>query len=118
MNKDDVVTVSKQLSFVGASTFTVEEAGAKLADFVENRASIAAQVWKGDGVRCRVLQVGDGRWKEGKVRISLEFIPDEEEIVLEQQAELVEEMEPKETLPLKQLESPLDEFRVKRRIKI
>jgi hypothetical protein len=108
LNKDDVVTVEKKLSFLGASTFTVEEAGGKLAEFVESRANIAAKVWMGDGVRCRVLQVGSGGWKEGRVRISLEFIPDEEEV--EQEAELVEETEPEKTVPLKQL-SPLDEFR-------
>jgi hypothetical protein len=37
LNKDDVVTVEKKLSFLGASTFTVEEAGGKLAEFVESR---------------------------------------------------------------------------------
>ncbi|MBW4480342.1 MAG: hypothetical protein KME54_26770 [Tolypothrix brevis GSE-NOS-MK-07-07A] len=108
LNKDDVVTVQKDLSFVGASTFTVEEAGGKLAEFVQYKANIAAKVWMGDGVRCRVLQAGSGGWKEGRVRISLEFIPDEEEV--EQDAELVEEIEPEENVALKQL-SPLDEFR-------
>ncbi|MCV3216021.1 hypothetical protein OGM63_21335 [Plectonema radiosum NIES-515] len=111
LDKDDVVTVQKNLSFLGASTFTVEEAGNKLAEFVENRANIAAQVWKGDGIRCRVLKVGNGQWKEGRVRISLEFIPDEEEI--EQEAELIKEIEPEEVVPLKEL-SPLDEFRQQR----
>jgi hypothetical protein len=106
LDRDDVVTVQKNLSFLGASTFTVEEAGDKLAEFVEQRANIAAKVWKGDGIRCRVLQV-NGQWKEGRVRISLEFIPDEEEG--EQEAELIE---PEEGVSLKQL-SPLDEFRQK-----
>ena len=107
LSRDDVVSINKQLSFVGASTFTVEEAANRLAEFVLNRANISTDVWTGNGVKCRVLQVGNGRWKEGRVRISLEFIPDEEEIEVEQEAELIAS---EETVPLKQL-SPLDEFR-------
>ncbi len=108
LDRDDVVNIQKNLSFVGASTFTVEEAVDALANFVLAKANIATSVWTGDGVQCRVLQVGNGRWKEGRVRISLEFIPDEEEI--EEQAQLIEEIEPGEGVLLKQL-SPLDEFR-------
>lgn len=105
MNRDDVISLDKRLSFLGASTFTVEEARDKLAEFVENRANISAQVWKGDGIKCQVMQVGSGRWKKGKVRISLEFILDEEELKLDQEAELVVE-----DAPFKQLESLLDKI--------
>jgi hypothetical protein len=108
LNKDDVVSVEKRLSFVGASTFTVEEAVDALGNFVLAKANIAADVWTGGGLECRVLRVGNGQWKEGRVRISLEFIADEKEI--EQEAKLVEEIESEKNLPLKQL-SPLDEFR-------
>jgi KGK domain len=108
LDKDDVVSIQKNLGFVGASTFTVEEAASTLAQFVKDKVGIAIEGWKGDGVKCRVLKVGVGRWKEGRVRISLEFIPDEEEI--EEQAQLIEEIEPGEGVLLKQL-SPLDEFR-------
>jgi selenocysteine lyase/cysteine desulfurase len=109
LNKDDVVSVEKNISFVGASTFTVKEASDKLAQFIQDRTNITAQVWTGEGARCRVLQVGSGRWKEGTIRASLEFIPDEEEV--EQEAELIEEIEPEENVPLKQLESLLDKIR-------
>ncbi|GAX43432.1 KGK domain family protein [Tolypothrix sp. NIES-4075] len=107
LNIDDVVSIEKHASFLGATTFTVKEASDKLAQFVQDKAGITAEAWKGDGVKCRVLQPGKGGWKEGRVRISLEFIPDEEEI---EEAELVEKVELEENAPLKQL-SPLDEFR-------
>lgn len=111
MNRDDIVSIQKNISFVGASTFTVEEAADKLAQFIGDRTNIAGGVWTGEGVKCRALQVGKGGWKDGVVRLSLEFIPDEdEENALEQEAEFIE-IKSDEKVQMKQLKSPLDEFR-------
>lgn len=49
--------------------------------------------WYKTGKECEILQVGSNGWKKGKIRlkVSLEFIPDEPEI--------------------KEIESPLDDIR-------
>jgi hypothetical protein len=49
--------------------------------------------WINEGLRCEILKLGSNKWKKGKVRIkiSLEFCPDEPEI--------------------SEYESPLDEIR-------
>jgi len=53
----------------------------------------------GDGIDCEILKIGAKGWQKGKIRIrvSVEFIPDEPEI----------EQTPETTHP----ESPLDDIR-------
>lgn len=72
LNKDDVVSTNIDDSFIEASTFTVEEAlvhlVSRLDDYHVN--------WTKDGVDCRVLDSLKGGWTKGKVRLSLEFIPE------------------------------------------
>ena len=82
LNNDDVVSVSEDTQMlVSHTTFVVEELARKL------RASLGIYHpdheryhWLGEGVECRLLQAGSNRagWHTGKVRIHLEFCPDDE----------------------------------------
>jgi len=59
------------------------------------------QQWGSEGVESEILSPGKG-WRRGKVRVTLEFLPDEPE---------VEETSASNTIP--QSESPLDDLRQK-----
>jgi hypothetical protein len=79
LDRDDVVSTGLDESFVEASTFTVEEALIHLVSRLDNY----HVAWAKEGVECRVLNSLRGGWIKGKVRISLEFTPDEYPIDLE-----------------------------------
>jgi KGK domain len=55
--------------------------------------------WLGDGIDCEILNIGAKGWQKGKIkiRVSVEFCPDEPEI--EEAPQITEQ------------ESPLDDFR-------
>lgn len=63
--------------------------------------------WLSKGVEAEVLQTEKG-WRTGKVRVSIEFIPDEEEEE-EVEVEVSDEASPQKALP----PSPLDDLRQK-----
>ncbi len=65
--------------------------------------------WVKDGIDCVVLQPGCENWVKGKVRISLEFIPEEIE---EEEIEEVEVQDVKVAQALLPA-SPLDDLREK-----
>lgn len=71
LNRDDVVQVAEGQAFCDGTTFTVAEAIAVLVD----RLNDDLAEWGTTGVDCRKLDATSGGWQKGKVRISLEFIP-------------------------------------------
>jgi KGK domain len=92
-NDDDVVSVSKDIRLVVShTTFTVEEFAAAIREHLRiSDPSSVHYSWVGEGVECRLLQAGSNHagWRTGKVRIHLEFCPDDEptpepETILEQ----------------------------------
>ncbi len=75
------------------------------SSLANNKIIINTQNCFGDGVTCEVLKIGaKGGWKKGKVRIrvSLEFCPDEPE---------VEEIIESNQIEFSKTESPLDDIR-------
>jgi KGK domain len=96
----DVVTVPKQKSPLNASSFKVSEMSAYLAGILVSHIRKDLTEWDEPGIGCEVLQVSGGGWRKGKVRISLEFIPESEERI--QEATLLS--------PAKE-KSPLDDLR-------
>ncbi|TAF09394.1 MAG: hypothetical protein EAZ77_05125 [Nostocales cyanobacterium] len=94
----DVVTLPKEKSPLGASSFKVSEMSAFLAATIRNYINKNLTGWDEAGIECEILQVSGGGWRKGRVRISLEFIPDEPQ----QEAVL---------LPPSKIESPLDDLR-------
>jgi hypothetical protein len=75
LNDDDVVQMNRTESFVDASTFVVRQARIRLVD-AKNVIGGDMNAWAGEGVKCEILRPGE-RWQKGKVRLRLEFVPDE-----------------------------------------
>ncbi|WP_201788381.1 KGK domain-containing protein [Trichormus sp. NMC-1] len=97
----DVVTVPKQKSPLNASSFKVSEMSAYLAGLLVTYIRKDLTGWDSPGIECEVLQVSGGGWRKGKVRVSLDFIPDEPE----------EEPQEAVLLPPAKEKSPLDDLR-------
>lgn len=102
---EDVVSVYAGQIFISSRTFTVVEFIAammqatkkQLGDLTEGK-----ETWFGEGLECKILKPGAKSWERGKVRISLEFEPEELEIT-----QTVESSE----LENNKSESPLDDIR-------
>jgi hypothetical protein len=76
-----------------------------LSDSVSNtrrRDKKEANAWWNEGIQCQVLTHEGKGWQNGKVRLTLEFCPDEPEI---------EETSTSNRLEIPQPESPLDDLR-------
>ena len=105
LKSEDVVSVYAGQIFVSSRTFTVVEFIAammqatkkQLGDLTEGK-----ETWFGEGLECKILKPGAKSWERGKVRISLEFEPEELEIT-----QTVESSE----LENSKSESPLDDIR-------
>jgi hypothetical protein len=73
LNDDDVVlTEDAEASFINSKLF-------KIGWFKKGfeRFSSYMNTWLNEGVDCEMLQAGGGGWRKGKLRLRLEFIPDE-----------------------------------------
>ncbi|QDZ39437.1 KGK family protein [Euhalothece natronophila Z-M001] len=91
LNRQDVIsTQDKQRSLLN-KTFTVEEFLQLLTKIISEKVSSwknpegrekEAKKWTEEGINCKVLSP-QSHWKTGKVRITLEFIPDEPESPLD-----------------------------------
>ena len=70
--------------------------------YLPNTKHRSEQYWFREGINCEILKIGSKGWRKGKVRlrVSLEFCPDEPEI---------DETAPSNEIP--QPESPLDDIR-------
>jgi KGK domain len=106
----DVVSMDKDKSPIAAATFKVIEATSSIAYRVKldtngknMLSSESIKGWGWQGVDCQVLQMDGEGWKKGKIRLSLFFIPDEEEEEI-QDAKVAQGSSPV---------SPLDDLREK-----
>jgi hypothetical protein len=108
MNLDrfDVVSlIEASRKITPGTTFTVCEFTNVVGSFLQ-RANNNYQEWIKDGVNCCVLQPGSENWVKGKVRVSLEFIPEPPE-------EYIEEVDIQDVKTAQSLlpASPLDDLR-------
>jgi hypothetical protein len=111
LDSDDVISMKDSESFLGFSTFKTLEMMVRLVSRdVRQLNQKTLLEWLDEGVSCEVLKTSGGGWQSGKVRISLEFIPDKPE---DDEDELQEEDESQEAvlLPPAKPESPLDDLR-------
>ncbi|MDJ0736891.1 MAG: KGK domain-containing protein [Nostocaceae cyanobacterium] len=84
LTRDDVVSLlHENKELFNSRIFTIGEEIDKLADRFFSRK---------DGVECRILRASGGGWKKGKVRLSLEFIPDEPEQVPQQPESILDDL--------------------------
>ena len=113
LNFFDVVSVPKSKSLMNASTFKVMEMSVSLTNKLSKEFHTEVlKEWSDTGVECEVLKMDGYGWQKGRVRISLEFIPDEEE----QEEEILEANLEEESIPPKLPQSPLDDLRTQLKI--
>lgn len=78
LNRFDVVSILAPAKKVTpGETFTVGEFANVIGSLIQNRTTAPHLECCKDGIECCVLQPGSENWVKGKVRASLEFIPDE-----------------------------------------
>lgn len=90
-------------------TFKVSELVKAAIELFKTKDNITSQNWTeekakwiSEGVNAEVLKYGANNWQKGKVRLTIEFCPDEPE---------VEETLPSNPKVISKLESPLDDLR-------
>ncbi|BAZ02258.1 hypothetical protein NIES37_62700 [Tolypothrix tenuis PCC 7101] len=80
LTDDDVVSMSEDASFTKSSTSTARELMSALEELLCNsdlNITVVSSWADGIGVDCKVIQAKGGGWKTGKVRLQIEFIPDQ-----------------------------------------
>lgn len=83
--EETVISIQEENLEVFHKTFTVEEFCNWLYGYLNETSYLSndeSEMWTKEGVKARVL-IPNQNWKTGKVRISLEFIPDETESPLD-----------------------------------
>lgn len=85
LEREDVVSVYSGQILVNNRTFTVNELIAALMPIIKEKAGTTwtedKEQWFRDGLDCKVLKPGAKKWQRGQVRLSLEFISEELEVV-------------------------------------
>ena len=105
LEREDVVSVYAGEILVNHRTFTVDEFMTALMQCLEEQLGEMEddqEKWFGEGLGCKLLKPGGKSWERGKVRITLEFCPEELEVVDASQ---------NNGLQSSQLISPLDDIR-------
>jgi hypothetical protein len=73
LNDDDVVLIENaEASFINTKLFKIGWFKVGL-----NRISCYMNNWLKEGFDCEILQAHGGGWRKGKLRLRLEFVPDE-----------------------------------------
>ncbi|MEO1145844.1 MAG: KGK domain-containing protein [Cyanobacteria bacterium J06638_22] len=87
LGDDEVLHVRAGRVLVPNSTFKVSEFLDALAQVVsefEEEWVEECEDWFNNGLRCEVLRFGNQGWQRGRVRIRLEFSPDQQKLLREQ----------------------------------
>ncbi|WP_363268793.1 KGK domain-containing protein [Okeania sp. SIO2B3] len=82
-----------------STTFQVSELVQKLTERISSKENLIF-----NGFDCQVLRLGSGGWVKGKIKLALEFYPDEQE---------ASQMSEKQLSKNSKSESPLDDLREK-----
>lgn len=82
LKSDEVISLNewKNRVILSHKTFKAEEFICGLLEKMDSDAEKRMK-WR-DGVECEILSPNTG-WKKGKIRVTLEFIPDEPESILD-----------------------------------
>jgi hypothetical protein len=81
LNDDDVVSMPSYTAFDAGEMFKFVQLKAAMRNFFQSghKGESPRLKWLKDGVPCEVLRVhGDG-WQKGKLKLCIEFIPDNPE---------------------------------------
>jgi hypothetical protein len=75
LNDDDVISMDPGQNFAKTSTSKIKEVRYSLiTEWLSGLGN-----WMGDGIRCQVLLSKRVGWYKGKVRLVIEFVPDDPE---------------------------------------
>ncbi|PPS45760.1 KGK domain-containing protein [Chroococcidiopsis sp. TS-821] len=84
LEREDVVSVYSNQIFVSNRTFTIHEFISAMMPMLKDKIGSTwteeKANWFGEGIECKVLKPGAKSWQRGKVRITLEFCPEELEV--------------------------------------
>ncbi|MEP6490215.1 KGK family protein [Microcoleus vaginatus GB2-A3] len=82
LKRDDVVSVYSDHILVTNRTFTISEFIAAMMTLIKAEAGWTElkETWFREGIDCKILKPGAKSWQRGKVRITLEFQPEELEV--------------------------------------
>lgn len=108
LEREDVVSVYAGQILLNNRTFVVNELIIALMQIVKEKAGNTwiedKEHWFREGVDCKILKPGAKNWSRGKVRFTLEFIPENLGIT---------EPDDNANLENKKSDSPLDDIRQK-----
>ncbi len=104
LRNDEVISVEEKLHrnqshIIKSTTLQVGELMQKLSEIISSKEN-----WIFNGFDCKVLRLGSGAWVKGKIKLALEFYPDEQEVSQTPEKKLSKNSES---------ESPLDDLREK-----
>ena len=105
LEREDVVSVYSEQILINNRTFILSELIAALMPVVKGQGkewTEEKEKWFDEGIECKILKPGAKNWKRGKVRFTLEFLPEMLEV-----AEMPENSE----LQANKVDSPLDPIR-------
>jgi hypothetical protein len=76
--KDDDVLQAPATGILNQQTFSTKEFMQGIRMLLGSKLGSGVEKWLGEGVACRLLRAdGSEGWQPGKVRVRLEFVPDE-----------------------------------------
>ncbi|QLE58437.1 KGK domain-containing protein [Nostoc sp. TCL26-01] len=94
LNHDEVVSIEadtfKKLDI--ANTFKVRDLITAIKEFIGTEGTTEANLYH-QGINCEVLKFSAQGWKKGKVRLALEFCPDEPLSPLDEIAEKLQQFD-------------------------
>lgn len=106
LEREDVVSVYSGQILVTNRTFTVVEFITAIMQMTKKQLgelTEGKENWFGEGLECKILKPGAKGWQRGKVRLALEFTPEDLEV-----PEIFENGE----LQASKASSPLDDIRL------
>lgn len=84
LEREDVISVYSSQILVSNRTFTVNEIIAAIMPIVKEKSGNTwtedKEQWFREGLECKILKPGAKSWQRGKVRLTLEFTPEELEV--------------------------------------
>lgn len=94
LNNDEVLFISRGRILMANPTFKVSELLDALAQLISEQEEVWSEEtegWFTDGLTCEVLRFGNQGWQRGRVRLRVEFCPDDRPKLLREGPRLPQE---------------------------
>ena len=101
LKQQEIISVKDSVNILlSQPTYKVSEFTEEMMERINSYMTDEQANWFSEGVKCEVLKLDGKGWQKGKVRLALEFCPDEPEVE-----------ETPENKGIVEPESPLDDLR-------